>query len=86
MKTKEYVFSNGDFDFYASVKFEIHTDNNGNSLALPDYLDLEVSLRLNGTVIDISNERFRGDEMMMLWKWSKEKVSQTKKMMRYENN
>ena len=83
---KEYVFSNGDFDFHVCVKFEIHTDNNGNGLALPDYLDLEVSLRINGTVLLISNERFRGDEMMMLWKWSKEKVSQTKKMMRYEND
>ena len=86
MKTKEYVFSNDDFDFHVCVKFEIHTDNNGNSLALPDYLDLEVYLRLNGTVIDISNDRFRGDEMMMIWEWAKEKVSEIKKMMGYEND
>ena len=85
MRKKEYVFSNGDFDFYIVVKFEVHTDNNGNKLALPECLDMQVSITINGTAIGISDDRFRGDEMMMLWEWAKEKDRERKKMMSYEN-
>ena len=81
MKPKEYVFSNGEFDFYIVVRFEIHEDNNGNKLALPECLDMQVSITRNGTDIGISDERYTGDEMMMLWEWAKEKDKERKKIM-----